>query len=168
MSKHKPHLICAIHHQLQMTDTTCMSENQKNIFLFLLCCTLSFLITVPETRSALLTLKNLEKRSVLAAIDYSSGSRKYRIVKLRVGSDLVLEIYAEDQTLVQHFKLPQSRDAHFNTPLQLSNLFTANLDEDATDEVVAPLIDDNLVSHFSILKYDPESLRFEHFLTSEL
>lgn len=151
-----------------MADTVSMTENQKNIFLFFICCSLSFLITFPETRNAILALKDLEKRSVLGAIDYSSGQQKYRIVKLRVGSDLVLEIYDENQTLIQKFSLPHSRDAHFNTAIKLSNLFTANLDDDAIDEIVAPLIDDNLVSHFSILKYDSESLSFQHFLTSEL
>ena len=157
-----------IHHLQKITDTYKMKENHKNILLFFICCCLSFLITFPDTRDALLALQQPSKRTVLASIEYIFGKERYRIIKLRVGTDLSLEIYDDQQSLIQHFLLPNARDAHFNTARKLSNLFIANLDEDTLDEIIAPLVDDNLVTHFSILKYHTSSASFEHFLSSDL
>lgn len=143
-------------------------ENRRNIILFIVCCCLSFLVTLPETRDALLALKNTQKRIVLGTLEYKTQQADYHIVKLQVGADIVIEIYNDTQTLVQVFTLSNARDAHFSIDLKLSNLFSANLDEDGSDEIIAPILDDNLVSHFSIIKYNADTQGFQYFQSSEL
>lgn len=148
-----------------------MSENAKGISLFVLCCVLSFLVTVPQTRNALLALQQSDKRTVLATLDYSANSVKYRVVKLKVSSDIFVEIYklaeSGEQSLLTQFSLPYSRDAHFGTDASLSNLFQTNLDDDAENEIVVPVLDENLVSHFTVIKFDRGSNSFSHFNFAE-
>lgn len=149
-----------------------MAENHRSLFLFFICCVLSFLVVVPETRNALIALKNSEERVVLSTLDYLGSSEKFKVIKLRVGTDIVLEIYQQNPTgseiLVQQFFLPFSRDTYFSTASLPSNLFLANLDDDLDDEIIAPIIDENLVYYFSIIKYDRASNSFQHFQTAEL
>lgn len=144
-----------------------MSENAKGILLFVTCCVLSFLVTVPQTRSALLALQQTDQRVVLATLDYYAHDTKYRVVKLRVGGDIFVEIYKlgeeGQQSLLTQFSIPYSRDAHFASDTALSNLFQTNLDEDAENEIIVPILDENLVSHFTVIKFDRESKSFSHF-----
>lgn len=144
-----------------------MSENTKGILLFAICCVLSFLVTVPQTRNALLALQQSDKRVVLATLDYSADNTQYRVVKLRVANDIFVEIYKIDsegsQALLTQFLIPYSRDAHFGSENSLSNLFQTNLDDDEDDEIVVPILDENLVSHFTVIKFDRGSQSFSHF-----
>lgn len=144
-----------------------MSENAKGILLFAACCVLSFLVTVPQTRNALLALQQSDRRVVLATLDYSANKTAYRVVKLRVANDIFVEIYKVDasgeQSLLAQFLIPYSRDAHFGSENSLSNLFQTNLDDDEDDEIVVPIIDENLVSHFTVIKFDRTSQSFSHF-----
>ncbi|MCC6138493.1 MAG: hypothetical protein IT287_07655 [Bdellovibrionaceae bacterium] len=148
-----------------------MSENAKGITLFAVCCLLSFLVTVPQTRNALLALQQSDKRTVLATLDYSANNTKYRVVKLKVANDIFVEIYKlseiGEQSLQIQFSLPYSRDAHFGTDSSLSNLFQTNLDDDSQNEIIVPILDENLVSHFTVIKYDKNSSSFSHFDFSE-
>ncbi len=70
-----------------------MNENTKGLLLFALCCVVSFLITVPQTRNALLALQQSDHRTVLATLDYRANETNYRIVKLRAANDIYIEIY---------------------------------------------------------------------------
>lgn len=144
-----------------------MNENTKGLLLFTLCCVLSFLITVPQTRNALLALQQSEHRTVLATLDYYANKTNYRIIKLRAANDIYIEIYQlgldGQQALLQQFTLPYSRDAHFNASASLSNLFQTNLDNDTENEVIVPVLDENLVSHFTVIKFDKDSNSFSHF-----
>lgn len=144
-----------------------MSENTKGILLFVTCCVLSFLVTVPQTRNALLALQQSDKRVVLATLDYTTHGTNYRVVKLRVANDIYIEIYKLDaqggHSLLTQFLIPYSRDAHFGSDAALSNLFQTNLDDDNDNEIVVPILDENLVSHFTVIKYDRNSQSFSHF-----
>lgn len=144
-----------------------MSENAKGILLFVICCVLSFLVTVPQTRNALLALQQSDHRVVLATLDYHANNTNYRVVKLRVSNDIFVEIYKLNsdgqQALVSQFLIPYSRDAHFSSDTALSNLFQTNLDDDTENEIVVPILDENLVSHFTVIKYNKDSNSFSHF-----
>jgi hypothetical protein len=144
-----------------------MNENTKGLLLFALCSVVSFLITVPQTRNALLALQQSEHRTVLATLDYRANNTNYRIVKLRAANDIYIEIYKVgldgQQSLVQQFSMPYSRDAHFSSNASLSNLFQTNLDNDTENEVIVPILDENLVSHFTVIKFDKDSNSFSYF-----
>lgn len=144
-----------------------MSENTKGMFLFAACCVLSFLVTVPQARNALQQLQQSDRRVVLATLNYFANDVHYRVVKLRVANDIFVEIYklkSENyQELLNKFSIPYSRDAHFASDTTLSNLFQTNLDEDLENEIIVPVLDENLVSHFTIIKYDKASRSFSYF-----
>lgn len=144
-----------------------MSENTKGILLFVVCCVLSFLVTVPQTRDALLALQQSDSRTVLATLDYHANKTNYRVVKLRVANDIFVEIYKLNtegqQALIHQFTIPYSRDAHFASDAALSNLFQTNLDDDTENEIIVPILDENLVSHFTVIKFDRDSNSFSHF-----
>lgn len=106
-------------------------------------------------------------RTVLATLDYYANDNRYRVVKLRIAHDIYIEIYKlgpeGQQSLLAQFALPYSRDAHFASDQALSNLFQTNLDEDSENEIVVPVLDENLVSHFTVIKFDRASNTFSHF-----
>ncbi len=144
-----------------------MTENAKGILLFVACCLLSFLVINPHTRNALLALQQSDKRNILAILDYSANNTNYRVVKLRVANDIFVEIYKIDpqgtQQLLTQFLIPYSRDAHFGSDAELSNLFQTNLDDDPENEIVVPILDENLVSHFTVIKFDRGTQSFTNF-----
>lgn len=148
-----------------------MSENIKGLALFAVCTLLSFLVTVPASRNALLKLQNRDTRTVLAILQYAHENSKYQVIKLRVGLDIFIEIYQQadsgELTLLKRFTWRDSRDAHFSSETTYSNLFLANLDEDRQSEIIAPLLDENLVSHFSVIKFDKDSRTFSQFDSSD-
>lgn len=152
---------------VRYADKRLMNTNQKSLLLFVLCCVLSYLVTNPYTRNALLAFRQSDARTVLATIDYHVDDQQYKIVKLGVGQDIYVEIYrlATDtgrSTIASVFTLPYSRDTFFSTENSMSNLFLSNLDDDENHEIIVPILDENLVSHLTVIKYDKDSMSFSH------
>jgi hypothetical protein len=144
-----------------------MSMNQKGLLLFIVCCVLSFLVTNPQTRNALLAFNGPGSRTVLATIDYHADNHHYKVVKLGMGTNVAIEIYkisqeTGQQTMQSVFSIPYSRDTFFTSEDTLSNLFLSNLDDDADNEIIVPVLDENLVSHLTVIKYDKNSQSFSH------
>ncbi|MCB9073688.1 MAG: hypothetical protein H6623_08700 [Bdellovibrionaceae bacterium] len=144
-----------------------MGENKKTLLLFLLGIILSFAVTNPYSRETLLHLKNPHERKVLATLDYSVDEDHYKIIKLGVGSNIAIEIYklakeTGQPTIQNMFSIPFSRDTFFtnDNDKTLSNLFLSNLDQDDNNEIIVPVLDENLVSHLTIIKYNSGSRSF--------
>jgi len=150
-----------------------MSPVAKNIGLFLLCTLVSVALLSPQSRLNLKALVQPPERSVLATLPFQTESAKFHIVKIRKGEDIAVEIYrasAGNGNNVLHsvFEIPAARDVFYDfkskTKSSLSNLFEANIDDEPDNEIIVPVMDQNLVSKFNVIKFDPKAENFTHFV----
>lgn len=144
-----------------------MGNAAKNMSLFVLCMIVSAVLLTPSSRINLATIVNPDGRHVLATLPFNSDNSEYKIVKLRKGSNITVEIYkmkhgslnSELQTV---FDIPDSKDVFYDFKSSLSNLFEANIDEDPATEIIVPVMDNNLVSRLNVIKYEPKSKQFSY------
>jgi hypothetical protein len=139
-----------------------MLSTFKNLSLFILALTLSFAFLSPKVRKYL-PLFPAEQRSVLAALPVKFGQDSYKVVKLRQGSHILIEIYRQNgarDELYAHFELQNKKDIFYDFKTSVTNMFIANIDEDQTNEILVPLLNKNLDSEISIIKYASAEKKF--------
>ncbi len=132
-----------------------MVSTLKNLSLFILALTLSFAFLSPKVRKHL-PLFPVDQRSVLAALPVKFGQDAYKIVKLRQGPHILIEIYRQNGThdeLYAQFELQNKKDIYYDFKTSVTNMFIANIDEDQANEILVPLLNKNLDSEISIIKY---------------
>ena len=126
----------------------------------------SLVILLPSNRNKILTYVLPQKRDVLATLRFDLKDQEYQAVKIKEGNDIHVEIYRSNggiPELVNKFTVNNSRDVFFDFNSSLSNLFTANIDDDEFLEVVIPVLDKNLVSKLNIIKYNPGDKSFSYY-----
>lgn len=140
----------------------CMLSTFKNLSLFILALTLSFAFLSPKVRKYL-PLFSADQRSVLATLPVKFGQDSYKIVKLRQGPHILIEIYRQNgahDELYAQFELQNKKDIYYDFKTSVTNMFIANIDEDQTNEILVPLLNKNLDSEISIIKYASTEKKF--------
>jgi len=143
-----------------------MGNMAKNIGLFAVCVAISIVMLAPSSRINIATLISPDGRHVLATLPFTAANNdEYKIVKLRKGHDIAVEIYRTKHGSLQTeltavFNIPESKDVYYDFKSSLSNLFQANIDEDKGTEIIVPVMDNNLVAHLNVIKYEPKSHQF--------
>jgi hypothetical protein len=139
----------------------------KNFGLFLSALLASLVVLSPTYRDHLLQLTDAESRQILGTINLSVDHDRFKVVKIRTDKHILVEIYKirdrENYYLVTSFEIPESRDVFYNFKASATNLFSANIDSDAGDEVLVPVLDQNMVAHMNIIKFDPIAKSFSHY-----
>jgi hypothetical protein len=139
-----------------------MLTTLKNFSLFALAITLSFAFLSPKVRKNL-GLFPSQQRSVLAAIPVKYGADSYKIIKLKQGPHILIEIYRQhglESELYAQFELQNRKDIYYDFKTSVTNMFIANIDEDQTNEILVPLLNQNLDSEISIIKYASSDKKF--------
>jgi hypothetical protein len=144
-----------------------MGSFAKHFSLFLLCAIISTGLLLPNSRINLATLVNPDGRHVLATLPFTANNNEYKIIKLRKGSSIAVEIYKTkpgtlNSELQAVFDIPDSKDVFYDFKSSLSNLFEANIDEDPATEIIVPVMDNNLVARLNVIKYEPKSQQFSY------
>lgn len=145
-----------------------MSSFWKNFGLFLTGLVASFLVISPTYRARFSNFisEKESSRHILATLAFTAGPNLFKAVKIRKDKQIVVEIYkmtTENYVLVTSFNIPGSRDLFYDFESSMSNLFSANIDADAGDEVIVPVLDQNLVARLNVIKFDPATKSFEHY-----
>jgi len=144
-----------------------MGSFAKNFGLFLSGLIASFIVLSPSYQLPLMNFVDSDSRHILGTLMFNADNTQYKIVKLRQKHHILVEIYKvpspEKYDLVSRFQIPDSRDVFYDFQKSLSNLFAANIDEDAIDEVVVPVLDDNMVAHLNVIKFDQATKSFLHY-----
>lgn len=139
-----------------------MLSTFKNLSLFILALTLSFAFLSPKVRKHL-GFVGTDQRSVLAALAVKFGADSYKVVKLKQGPHILIEIYRQSGSqseLYAQFELQNKKDIYYDFKTSVTNMFIANIDEDQTHEILVPLLNKNLDSEISIIKYAVSDKKF--------
>lgn len=144
-----------------------MGSTAKNLSLFCFCLVLSAVILTPQARERLTAFLNPDARTVLATLPMQTPQGRFKIVKLRKGEHISIEIYKLNEAsvtgdLYATFEIPDSKDVFYDFKSTISNLFEANIDDDPTTEIIIPVMDHNLVARLNVIKFDPQSQHFTH------
>ncbi len=144
-----------------------MGNVAKNMSLFILCLLISATLLSPYSRLNMATLLQPPAREVVATLSFEAASQNFKIIKIKKGSGLAVEIYKTkpgslSADLQAVFEIPDSKDVFYDFKSSLSNLFEANIDEDPATEIIVPVMDNNLVSRLSVIKYEPQSQQFTY------
>lgn len=127
---------------------------------------LSSLLIAPQVRHRLFTTIVNEERTILATIPFSNGDEFYKIVKIKSGTTVSIEIYkltaSADYALMALFEIPDARDVYYDINSAPTNLFLAHLDSDGTQEIVVPTMGRNLESKLNIIKFNAQTKSFAH------
>lgn len=127
---------------------------------------ISLMVLLPSNRKKLLAYIYPAKRNVLATLRFDLKDEEFQAVKIQERNDIHIEIYRSRggiPELVNKFTASNSRDVFFDFNSSLSNLFTANIDQDEFLEVVVPILDKNLVSRLNVIKYNPGDKSFSYY-----
>lgn len=99
--------------------------------------------------------------------DLLGDGKKIKVVKVKNGQDLFLEIYGIENDgiypLMGRIQLPYSRDGYFQFRGEVTNLALDDVDGNNTLEILAPTFDDNLTAHLNIYTYNQIEQQFELF-----
>ena len=144
-----------------------MGSIAKYISLLFVCLATSAALLSPKSRTNLNALINPESRMVLATLPFKSENSYYKIVKLRTGRIISIEIYKTNPgslngELHAVFEMPDTQDVFYDFKSSLSNLFEANIDSDPANEIIVPVMDHNLVARLGVIKYEPANENFSY------
>lgn len=145
-----------------------MNSFFKNFGLFLSGLVASALVLSPTYRNRILHFMDSDDtRHVLATLTLKTDDSQFKIVKIRKNKHILIEVYTvkdtEQFTLLSTFEIPYSRDVFYDLKTSMSNMFATNIDDDTVDEVIVPVMDENLVAHLNVIKFDPKTKNFEHY-----
>lgn len=143
-----------------------MRESLLNFSLFIVALVFSGIVISPQARLFLARPIQSQERIVLATIFYSAENDHYKVVKLQVGSSVVIEIFkilaSSNYSLMSFFEIPDSRDVFYDLNSTPTNLFTTHLDSEGAQEIVVPTMDKNFVSRLNIIKFNSSTKTFAH------
>lgn len=134
---------------------------RSSLFLFL-GLLLSFFI-VSSLKKGVPFIGTTGTRSVLATLHFDSNDSHFKVIKLQSGRHIHVEIYAlsnEDNKLFAQFDFINKKDLLYDFKNSVTNLFVADIDNDKNQEILVPMLDNNLNSEVSIIHYSPSEKRF--------
>jgi hypothetical protein len=102
-------------------------------------------------------------RTVLGAIQVQYDNQVYKVVKLSLGNDVLVEIYKMQNgtlTLDSHFELLNQQDLHYDFSKGVGNLFATDMDSDQENEIIVPVMGRGLETELKIIKRDKENKKF--------
>lgn len=124
-----------------------------------------FIYLNPHSRKMISDWGGSKQRTVLASIETTTlrGPHPFKILKIKEGSDLWLEVYFLMQNQDGHIEnelhkkltLKGAFDGHILIQERASNLAIANIDADQDLEILAPTYDRSMTPILNIYKYDP-------------
>ena len=107
------------------------------------------------------------QREVLSTLIYSAPTKEsYKIIKLRSGQDILVEVYlldAQDSKLISSFLLEKKRDLFYDFKTSVTNMLLANVDEDPEQEVLIPVLGSDLEASIHVLKFSQDNKQFAIF-----
>lgn len=118
----------------------------------------------PESRYYLHEKLQTNQRKVLGFlhIDLSGLGDRVDLVKVRLGTDVSLEVYFyENQnsapTEIKRIVLPNHSDAHMDFRGRVTNLAVTDINQDGVLDIIVPTADENLVPRLNVFSIDPET-----------
>lgn len=147
-----------------------MPKQLDRLLLFLmlaLVLVVTVVLSIPSWREKIKDFVLSDSREVLAKVegDLTGKGDLISVVKVKIRSELVLEVYALDPsrgetTLRSRVILPESKDGFFQFRGQPTNLALADTDGDGVLEIVAPTYDENLIPRLHVYRYDEKAQIF--------
>jgi hypothetical protein len=142
-----------------------MTIRPLTIILTILAMALILIVAMPSWRMSVRDRIIPDSRSLVAKIDgsISKNGPSIIVLKIKTRDQYFLEIYKANQNLelMQRIALEEPLDGRFYFQGQYTNLALADLDNDGTYEVVAPMYDKNSVPRLLIYKYNSNLQSFE-------
>lgn len=128
------------------------------IFLFLLAGSLIIISFHPATRPAVLewTDEFFPERKLLAKTEatFLPDQSPWQVVKLQIRREVHLEIFRGENRKVVRLNLGQGKDVFVNFRGQATNLVVTDINGDGLADVIAPVLDENLVPRLQVFLYD--------------
>lgn len=140
---------------------------------------LSFLLIIAVTLIAIAAFPSLRERvqfafapvgnEVLATVQGNllNDGTIVKVVKYKSTQGVFVEIHKledEGQTvLIDRILLPDKHDGLFTFQGQVTRLAIADVDNDGSQELLAPTFDNQLVPHLNVFRYNPVTKHFELF-----
>lgn len=126
---------------------------------------LIFIVAIPSWRMSIRNKIFPDTRTLVAKIDgrISNEGPAVIILKIKTRDQYFLEIYKANQNLalIQRIALEEPLDGRFYFQGRYTSLALADLDNDGSYEVVAPMYDKNSVPRLLIFKYNASLQSFE-------
>lgn len=123
---------------------------------------MSLVLLSPQFRESLFAFSK-NQRLVLAALPVHFDNADYKVVKVRQGNTILVEIYLQNKDsseLYSKFEFENKKDVFYDFKSSVTNLFVANLDQELGDEILVPLLDQNLESLIKVIRYSTEQKKF--------
>jgi hypothetical protein len=147
-----------------------MTIRPLTIILILIAMILIMIVAIPSWRLSIRDRLIPDTRTLIAKIDgkISADGPALIVLKIKTRDQYFLEVYKANQNLdlIQRIALEEPLDGKFLFQGQYTNLAFADLDNDGSFEVVAPMYDKNSVPRLLIFKFNSSLQSFEK-LTSE-
>lgn len=138
------------------------STKKLQAFFITLALSATALAFFPDSRFYLHDKLQTDQRKVLGFlhIDLTGLGDRVDLVKVKLGSDISLEVYFYDNqnsapTEIKRTVLPGHSDVHMDFRGRVTNLAVTDINKDGTLDVVLPTADENLVPRLSIYSVDP-------------
>ncbi len=139
-----------------------MSFVVRSVAFLFLALLISLLVLSPSFRESVFTLSK-NQRLVLAALPIHLDNADFKIVKIRQGPHILIEIYLqkkESSELHSRFEFENKKDVYYDFKSSVTNMFIANIDQNASEEILIPLLDQNLESQIKVIRYSSEQKKF--------
>lgn len=126
-------------------------------------------VLTPSVRQSVQNYFTGVGREVLATAegDVLNESSAAKVVKFRDKDGIWVEIMrlGEDgkTSLVDRVLLPDKHDGLFNFQGHVTRLAIADIDQDGSQELLAPTFDQQLVPHLNVFRYNKDLKKFEPF-----
>ncbi len=150
-------------------DSTTRQRNEVIFlgFLALVAIALVIVALIPSLRSQIKELLIPEQRLILAKVSgtIAPGADEFTILKIQKKDQIFVEIYQKNEDghliLLTNLPLEDRRDGHFLVQGNALNLALVDVDQDGTQEVVAPTYNDQLVPRLNVYRYNPATKSFD-------
>lgn len=139
-----------------------MSFIVRSIAFLFLALIISLLVLSQHFRETVFMFSK-NQRLVLAALPIHLDDADFKIVKIRQGPHIFIEIYLQKKDsseLHSRFEFENKKDVYYDFKSSVTNMFIANVDHDSGEEILVPLLDQNLESQIKVIRYSVEQKKF--------
>lgn len=126
------------------------------------------IVGVPDVRNKTKDFFQSEKRVILAkaVADFNGEGLRFLVMKVAYKDSILIEIYPtgdwqEEKLMADRHEILNSKDAHFNFQGNLTNLALADIDNDATLEILVPTYDWQQNSRLNVFKLRDDKSGFD-------
>lgn len=137
---------------------------------FALSLMISVLLLLEPVRSRVQQIFNRSQREVLSSLEFKRGDQSYRIIKIKTGQGLALEVYKrleEGDLLLDVANLADKRDASFKFAGKSANLFMQDISGDGIPDIISPSLDKNLKARLNVFLWNEQDEKLEKLTANQ-